>query len=142
MKWEWKSSGGANFIVDLGPDVFLSYLPKSTDTEEEETAIVFQAQPRKNPEEAQAELEKLKEQKAESKEELLDQAFDTMDLIGKVLYGKRKYLTLAGDWREKYEEAFERDGLGGVLAVYEANREQHQTKWDQLMTKLGIGDDE
>lgn len=35
-----------------------------------------------------------------------------------------KYLILLGDWREQYEKAIEKDGLGACLALFEANKDK------------------
>ncbi len=60
-----------------------------------------------------------------------------------VLFGKngsRKNLPLLGDWRRAYEEAHARDGTGGMIALWEKNREAHATRWMKLMTRLDAGE--
>lgn len=44
--------------------------------------------------------------------------------------GRGKCLILDGDWRKQYEEAVP-NGVDAVLAVYEANKVKHRSKWSE-----------
>lgn len=43
-----------------------------------------------------------------------------------------KYFILLGDWREQYEAAFNKDGIGAMLRLFEQNFEQHGGDWSEL----------
>lgn len=40
-----------------------------------------------------------------------------------------KWMILNGDFKEKYEKAFDKDGLAGVLKIYKDNKEQYGSTW-------------